>query len=69
MNLESYLHPYCLLMHQQTYWQPKRTTTETAAIINVSKMLNIVHEDNYKLGRGLLVRIVMLLTKMAQKPD
>ena len=51
------------------YRMAKRSATETAAILDVSKRLNIVHEDNYKLGRDLLIRIVMMLTKMAQKSD
>jgi four helix bundle protein len=49
------------------YRMAKRSATETAAIFDVSKRLNIVHEDDYQLGRELLVRIVMMLTKMAQK--
>jgi four helix bundle protein len=51
------------------YRMAKRSATETAAILDVSKRLNILHEDNYQLGRNLLIRIVMMLTKMAQKAD
>jgi hypothetical protein len=47
----------------------KRSATETAAILDVAKRLNIVHEDNYQIGRDLLIRIVMMLTKLAQKAD
>ena len=49
------------------YRMAKRSATETAAILDVSKRLNIIHEDNYQTGRDLLIRIVMMLTKMAQK--
>jgi four helix bundle protein len=51
------------------YRMAKRSATETAAILDVAKRLNIVHEDNYKLGRDLLIRTVMMLTKMAKKSD
>ncbi len=47
----------------------KRSATETAAVLDVSKRLNIIQEDYYQLGRDLLIRIVMMLTKMAQKAD
>jgi four helix bundle protein len=51
------------------YRMAKRSATETAAILDVAKRLNIVHEDNYQIGRDLLIRIVMMLTKLAQKAD
>lgn len=47
----------------------KRSGTETAAILEVAKRLNIIHEDNYQKGRELLIRIIMMLTKLAQKSD
>ena len=47
----------------------KRSSTETAAILDVAKRLDIIHEDNYQKGRELLIRIIMMLTKLAQKSD
>jgi four helix bundle protein len=47
----------------------KRSATETAAILEVSKRANIIHDEYYRLARDLLIRIVMMLTKMAQKVD
>ena len=47
----------------------KRSGTETAAILDVAKRLDIIHEDNYQKGRELLIRIIMMLTKLAQKSD
>ncbi len=47
----------------------KLSATETAAILDVANQLNIIQEDAYKSGRELLIRIVMMLTKMAQKSD
>jgi four helix bundle protein len=51
------------------YRMVKRSATETAAILEVSKRLNIIHEEYYQLTRDLLTRIVMMLTKMAKKSD
>ena len=51
------------------YRMAKRSATETAAILDISRRLNIAHDDYYKSGRELLIRIVMMLTKMAQKTD
>ncbi|MDP3705025.1 MAG: four helix bundle protein [Legionellaceae bacterium] len=47
----------------------KRSGTETAAILDVAKRLDIIHEDHYQKGRELLIRIIMMLTKLAQKSD
>jgi hypothetical protein len=43
--------------------------TETAAILDVAKRLDIIHEDKDQKGRELLIRIIMMLTKLAQKTD
>lgn len=47
----------------------KRSATGTAAILEISKRSNIIHEEHYQSARELLVRIVMMLTKMAQRAD
>ena len=47
----------------------KRSATESAAILDVAKRLNIIHEADYRSGRDLLVRIVSMLTKMAQRTN
>ena len=49
------------------YRMAKRSGTETAAILDMAKRLDSIHEDNYQKGRELLIRIVMMLTKLAQK--
>ena len=51
------------------YCMAKRSGIETAAILEVAKRLDIIHEDNYQKGRELLIRIIMMLTKLAQKSD
>ncbi|MCX7118169.1 MAG: hypothetical protein NTW94_09785 [Legionellales bacterium] len=48
----------------------ERSGTETAAILDVAKRLDMIYEDNYQKGRReLLIRIIMMLTKLAQKSD
>jgi hypothetical protein len=42
---------------------------ESAAILDVAKRLNMIHEANYQSGRGLLIRIVSMLTKIAEQID
>lgn len=49
------------------YRMAKRSATETAAILEISKRSNIIDEEHYHSARELLIRIVMMLTKMAQK--
>jgi four helix bundle protein len=51
------------------YRMTKRSATETAAILEISKRSNIISEEHYRNSRELLIRIVMMLTKMAQKTD
>ena len=64
-----FIAPHALNEKIRFYRMAKRSATETAAILDVSKRLNIIHEDNYQTGRDLLIRIVMMLTKRAQKSD
>jgi four helix bundle protein len=51
------------------YRMAKLSATESAAIFDVAKRLNIIHEANYQAGRVLLIRIVSMLTKMAQRSN
>jgi four helix bundle protein len=51
------------------YRMAKRSATETAAIFEVAKRLKIIQEANFHMGRELLIRIVSMLTKMAQKAN
>ena len=60
---------FCFNEKIRFYRMAKQSATETAAILDISRRLNIVHEDDCQAGRELLIRIVMMLTKMAQKTD
>jgi four helix bundle protein len=44
----------------------KRSATECASILDVCKQLQLISEDLYTKGRGLLLRIVAMLTKMSR---
>jgi len=44
----------------------KRSATECAAILDICRRLYLVQESQYLKGRELLMRIVAMLTKMAQ---
>lgn len=51
------------------YRMAKRSATECAGIFDICKQLGIVDEGLFVKGRELLVRIVAMLTKMAQKAE
>ena len=49
------------------YRMAKRSATECAGILDVCRKLQLLDEQKYVKGRELLVRIVSILTKMAQR--
>src|SRR5215471_10023696 len=49
------------------YRMAKRSATECAGILDVCRKLQLLDEQRYLSGRELLVRIVSILTKMAQR--
>ncbi len=49
------------------YRMAKRSATECAGILHVCQRLQLVDEKRYDLGRELLIRVVSMLIKMAQK--
>ena len=49
------------------YRMAKRSATECAAILDVCRSLALLDEAPFQRGRDLLVRIVAMLTKMAQR--
>ena len=48
------------------YRMAKRSATECASIIDICLRLELVTEERHRKGRELLIRIVSMLTKMAQ---
>lgn len=51
------------------YRMAKRSATECAGIFDICKQLGMMDEGHFIKGRELLVRIVAMLTKMAQKAE
>jgi four helix bundle protein len=49
------------------YRMAKRSATECAGILDVCQRLQLVNEERYTKGRELLISIVSMLVKMAQK--
>jgi len=49
------------------YRMAKRSATECAGILDVCQRLQLLDEKRYVIGRELLIRIVSMLIKMAQK--
>jgi four helix bundle protein len=48
------------------YRMAKRSATECSSILDVCEQLQLISEDLYTKGRGLLLRIVAMLTKMSR---
>ncbi len=51
------------------YRMAKRSATECAAIFDICKRLQLMEDARYLEGRELLIRIVSMLTKLAQGPS
>ena len=51
------------------YRMAKRSATECASIFDICRRLEIIDEKNYSKSRGLLIRIVSMLIKMAKAFD
>ena len=49
------------------YRMAKRSATECAEVLDVCRKLQFINEDRYVKGRELLIRIVSILIKMAQR--
>jgi four helix bundle protein len=49
------------------YRMAKRSATECAGIFDICLRLQLIEEEQYKRGRELLIRIVSMLIKMAQR--
>ena len=51
------------------YRMARRSATECAGILDVCQKLKLLGEQNYVKGRELIVRIVSILVKMAQRKN
>ncbi len=67
LNIAEGAGEYSLDEKARFYRMAKRSATECAGILDVCQKLQLLDEKNYALGRELLIRIVSMLIKMAQK--
>ena len=56
-------------MKGKIYRMAKRSATECAGILDVYQKLQLLDEQKYVKGRELIVRIVSILVKMAQRKN
>ena len=69
LNIAEGAGEYSVNEKSRYYRMAKRSATESAAIIEICRRLELVENDQYSKARKLLIRIVAMLTKMAQKTE
>jgi four helix bundle protein len=48
------------------YRMARRSATECAGILDICQRIHLIKENQYSMGRELLIRLVAMLTKMAK---
>jgi four helix bundle protein len=69
LNIAEGAGEYSVNEKNRFYRIAKRSATECAAIFDICRRLKLVQEAQYSKGRELLMRLVAMLTKMAQAPN
>ncbi len=67
LNIAEGAGEYAMDEKARFYRMAKRSATECAGVLDVCQGLQLIEEERYTKGRGLLIRIVSMLIKMAQK--
>jgi four helix bundle protein len=67
LNIAEGAGEYAIDEKARFYRMAKRSATECAGVLDVCQNLQLIEEDLYTKGRELLIRIVSMLIKMAQK--
>ena len=67
LNIAEGAGEYALDEKARFYRMAKRSATECAGVLDVCQRLRLVEESRYMKGRELLIGIVSMLIKMAQK--
>lgn len=67
LNIAEGAGEYAIDEKARFYRMAKRSATECAGILEVCKRLHLIEEERYTKGRELLIGIVSMLVKMAQK--
>ena len=69
LNIAEGAGEYAIDEKSRFYRMAKRSATECAGILDVCRKLQLLDEQKYIKGREILVRIVSILTKMAQRSN
>lgn len=67
LNIAEGAGEYAIDEKARFYRMAKRSATECAGVLDVCQRLQLVEEKRYTKGRELLISIVSMLVKMAQK--
>lgn len=67
LNIAEGAGEYAIDEKARFYRMAKRSATECAGVLDVCQRLQLVEDNRYGKGRELLIRIVSMLVKMAQK--
>ena len=67
LNIAEGAGEYAIDEKARFYRMAKRSATESASVLDVCQRLGLVEEKRYLKGRDLLIGIVSMLIKMAQK--
>src|SRR5262249_31103501 len=67
LNIAEGASEYAIDEKARFYRMAKRSATECASVLDVCQRLRLVEEKRYMKGRELLIGIVSMLIKMAQK--
>ena len=67
LNIAEGAGEYAIDEKARFYRMAKRSATECAGVLDVCQRLRLVEEGRYRKGRELLIGIVSMLIKMAQK--
>lgn len=67
LNIAEGAGEYAIDEKARFYRMAKRSATECAGVLDVCQRLQLVEENRYMKGRWLLISIVSMLIKMAQK--
>ena len=66
LNIAEGVGEYSAAEKARFYRMAKRSATESAAILDVCRCLNLIKEVRYQQGHELLLRIVSMLIKIAR---
>ena len=67
LNIAEGAGEYAIVEKARFYRMAKRSATECSGILDVCLRLKYLQEQNYIEGRELVIRLVSMLIKMAQK--